>query len=99
MIYNLFIVVQGTGPTGPHKSGRVRRPPGGTVLWSFVRGMVADVFGRDHENDVFGDVGGVVADAFEVAGDENEVQRRLDRRRRLEHVGQQLAEDLRLQRV
>jgi hypothetical protein len=29
--------------------------------------MVADVPGRDDENDVFGDVGGVVADPLEMA--------------------------------
>ena len=58
-----------------------------------------DVAGRDHEDHVLGDVGGVVADAFEVAGDEDQVQRRLDLVRILEHVGEQFPEDLRLQRV
>jgi hypothetical protein len=31
------------------------------------RFMVADVLGEDHEDDVLSDIGGVVADAFEVA--------------------------------
>jgi hypothetical protein len=35
--------------------------------------MVADVFALDHEDDVFGHVGGVVADPFHVAGEQNQV--------------------------
>src|SRR5471030_423587 len=62
-------------------------------------GVVADVLGQDHEDDVLGDVGRVVADAFEVAGDQDQVERRLDGRGILQHVGQQLPENLRLQRV
>src|SRR5205085_3344984 len=41
--------------------------------------VVADVARGNHEDDVLGDVGGVVADAFEVAGDENQIQRGLNR--------------------
>ena len=37
--------------------------------------------GRDHEDDVLGDVGGVVADPLEVARDQDQVERRLDGRR------------------
>ncbi len=60
---------------------------------------MADVAGGDHEDHVFGDVGGVVADAFQVPRDQDQIERRLDRRGILKHVGQQLAEDLRLERV
>src|SRR5689334_16002131 len=45
-----------------------------------IAGVVPDVAGRDDEDDVFGDVGGVIADSFEVPRDENQVQRGLDRR-------------------
>ena len=41
-------------------------------------GVVADVAGRHHEDDVFGDVGGVVADALEMAGNQDEIERGLD---------------------
>ena len=61
--------------------------------------MVTDVTGGDHEDDVFGDVGGMIADALEVARDQDEVERGLDRGRVLEHVGEELPEDLRLERV
>ena len=40
--------------------------------------VVPDVARRDDEDDVLGDVGGVVADAFEMAGDQDQVERRLD---------------------
>jgi hypothetical protein len=36
-----------------------------------VDGGVADVLALDDVDDVFGDVGGVVADAFEIFGDED----------------------------
>src|ERR1700735_2296346 len=39
-----------------------------------VDGGVADVLALDDVDDVFGDVGGVVADAFEVFGDEDEFE-------------------------
>ena len=54
----------------PCAAGRVRR---GRPL-----AVVADVAGRHHEDDVLGDVGGVVADALEVARDQDQVERRLD---------------------
>src|SRR6266496_644932 len=41
----------------------------------------------------------MVADALEVTRDEDEFKRRLDRGRILQHVGEQLATDLRLQSV
>jgi hypothetical protein len=36
-----------------------------------VDGWVTDVLALDDVNDVFGDVGGVVADAFEIFGNQN----------------------------
>jgi hypothetical protein len=35
--------------------------------------VVADVFAQHHEDDVFGDVGGVVADALKVPGDQDQI--------------------------
>ena len=58
---------------------------------------MANVFRRHDEDHVFGDVRGVVTDALEVAGDEDKVEGWLDRRRILQHEGQQFPEDLRLQ--
>ncbi len=59
------------GGSGRAGSGRPRRL---AVLFL----VVADVPRRDHEDDVLGDVGRVVADPLEVPGDQDEVQRRLD---------------------
>ena len=39
--------------------------------------MVADVGSEDPEDDIFGNVGGMVGDAFQVAGDQECVQRLL----------------------
>jgi len=58
---------------------------------------MAHVARRDDEDHVLGDVGGVIADPLEVAGDEDQVQRGLDGAGVLEHVGQQFAEDLGLE--
>ena len=54
--------------------------PAALCLGAFA-GVVADVPGRDDEDDVLGDVGGVVADALEVARDQDQIERRLDGRR------------------
>ena len=61
--------------------------------------MVADVERRYHEDDVFRDVGRMVADALEMPGDQDQVERRFNRGRILQHVVQKLAENLRLQAV
>src|SRR2546426_12455547 len=61
------------------------------------RRVVADVFGRHHEDDVFRDVRRMIADALQVAGNENQIERRLDGRGILQHVGEELPEDLRFQ--
>ena len=55
---------------------------------------MADVAAGDDVDDVFGDVGGVVADAFEIFGDENQLERRKDDGGIFHHVGEQLAEHL-----
>ena len=64
-----------------------------------VGAMVSHVARLDDEDDVFGDVGGVVADALEVPGDENEIDAGFDGARIAEHVGEQFADDLTLQRI
>ena len=48
----------------------------------------------DDVDDVFGDVGGVIADAFEVFGDEDEFEGGEDDAGIAHHVGKELAEDL-----
>ena len=40
----------------------------------FLRG-VPDVLGRHHEDNVLGDVGGVVADPLQMAGNQNQLER------------------------
>src|SRR6185295_13791057 len=47
--------------------------------------VVAHVLGQDHEDDILGDVGRVIADSLEVAGDEDQIERRLNRGRILQH--------------
>ena len=54
---------------------------------------------RDDEDDVLGDVGRVVTDALEMAGHQDQVQRRLDGGRILQHASEQFPEDLRLEGV
>src|ERR671913_1598920 len=60
---------------------------------------VAHVARRHHEDDVLGDVGGVIAYALEVSRDQDEVQRRFDGGGVLKHEREQLPEHLRFQRV
>ncbi len=48
---------------------------------------MANVSRLDDEDHVFGNVGGVIAHAFKVPGDENQVHPRLDDARIAEHVG------------
>ena len=61
--------------------------------------MVADVLGEDHEDHILRHVGGVVADPLEVTRYQDQIERRFDRRRILQHVGEQLTKNLGLQRV
>ena len=55
---------------------------------------MADVLALDDVDDVFGDVGGVVADAFEVFGDEDEFKRRENHAGIAHHVSKQFAKNL-----
>jgi hypothetical protein len=59
-----------------------------------VDGGVADVLALNDVDDVFGDVGGVVADAFEVFGDKDEFERGKDDAGIAHHVSEEFAEDL-----
>src|SRR6266851_1855261 len=59
-----------------------------------VDGGVADVLALDDVDDVFGDVGGVIADALEVLGDEDEFERGKDDAGIAHHVGKQFTENL-----
>jgi len=64
-----------------------------------MRRRVPHVERGHHEDHVFRNVRRVVADALQVAGYENQVERRFDGCRILQHVGQELAEHLCLQAV
>jgi len=55
---------------------------------------VANVLALNNVDDVLGDIGGVVADALEVFGDEDELEGGIDDAGIPHHVGEQFAEDL-----
>jgi len=55
---------------------------------------VADVLALDEVDDVFGDVGGVVADALEILGDEDQFERGKNDAGIAHHVGEQFPENL-----
>ena len=59
-----------------------------------VDGRVADVLALDDVDDVLGNVGGVVADAFEVLGHEDEFEGRENHAGIAHHISKQFAEDL-----
>src|SRR5262249_39557954 len=59
-----------------------------------VDGWGAGVLALDDVNDVFCDVGGVIADPFEGFCDKNELERGGDDAGNTHHVGEKLAEDL-----
>src|SRR5713226_10772263 len=59
-----------------------------------VDGGVADVLALDQVDDVLSDVGGVVADALEVLGDEDQFERGKDDAGIAHHVGKQFTENL-----
>ena len=59
-----------------------------------VEGGMADVAAGDEVDYVLGDVGGVVADAFEVLRDEDQFEGRENHRGIFHHVGEQFAEKL-----
>ena len=81
-------------PTRAEKSGDAREEGLRRNWLAAVYAGVADVLALDDVNDVFGDVGGVVADAFEVFGDEDELEGREDDAGVAHHVGEELAKDL-----
>src|SRR2546427_11734148 len=59
-----------------------------------VDGVVADVLALYEVDDVFGDVGGVVADALEILGDEDQFEGGKDHAGIAHHVGKQFTENL-----
>src|SRR5204862_46530 len=59
-----------------------------------IHGGVADVLALHDVDDVLGDVGGMVADAFEIFCGENQLKRGKYDARIPHHVSQQFAEDL-----
>src|SRR5689334_6439658 len=67
---------------------------GKTGRLAAVEGGVADVAAGDEIDDVFGDVGGVVADAFEIFGNHDEFEGGEDNRGIFHHVGEQFTEEL-----
>jgi hypothetical protein len=64
------------------------------ALSAAVEGGVADVAAGDEVDYVFGDVDGVVADAFEVLGDEDQFEGGENDGGIFHHVGEQFAEEL-----
>src|SRR5690348_2717010 len=85
-----------TTPAGetPFDKLRTSRRYEKTERLAAVEGGVADVAAGDEVDDVFGDVGGVVADAFEIFGDHDEFEGREDDGGIFHHVGEQLAKEL-----
>ncbi len=73
-----------------------RNPPqeGKKTGSAAIHGGMADVAALDDVNDVFGDVCGVVADALEIFGDENQFEGGKDHAGITHHVGKQLPENL-----
>src|SRR6266550_5028299 len=59
-----------------------------------VGGRMANVASGDHVDHVFGDVGGVVSDAFQVLGHQDQLEGGVHDRRIAHHIGQQFAENL-----
>ena len=46
---------------------------------------MTDILTRNDKKDVLGDIGGVIADALEVPGDEHQLERRRNRSRIMRH--------------
>src|SRR6266851_5519968 len=74
------------------RTSRLQQPSNAGL--AAVDGGVADVLALDEIDDVLGDVGGVVADALEVFGDEDEFERGKDDAGITHHVGEQFTENL-----
>src|SRR5882762_7717511 len=82
------------GPRGKVLTSRLVQAAGMWARLAAVDGGVADVLALDEVDDVFGDVGGVVADALEVFGDEDQFERGKDDAGIAHHVGKQFAKNL-----
>src|SRR6185312_8879932 len=66
---------------------------------NLLGGRVADILASDRLYDVLGHVLGVIADALDRLGDEDDLERGADRPRVLHHVADQLAQDREERRV
>ena len=66
----------------------------GAAALAAVHGGMADVLALDDVDNVFGDVGGVVANAFEIFGHEDQFERGKNHAGIAHHVGKQFAKDL-----
>jgi hypothetical protein len=75
------------------RSDPIARSPQGERS-AAIDGRVADVLALNNIDDVLGDVGGVVADAFEVFGNQDKFERRENDAGIAHHVGEQFAENL-----
>ena len=75
---------ESTGTYGQHYAGFALYQ--GRSL-AAVDDVMADVLALDEVDDIFGDVGRVVADAFEIFGDEDQFERGEDDARIAHHVG------------
>src|SRR5258708_39468986 len=74
------------------RTSRLQQPSNAKL--AAVDGGVADVLALDEVDDVLGDVGGVVADALKVLGDEDQFERGKDHAGIAHHVGEQFTENL-----
>src|SRR5258708_37603358 len=74
------------------RTSRLQQPSNAKL--AAVDGGVADVLALDEVDDVFGDVGGVVADALEIFGDEDQFEGGKDHAGIAHHVGKQFTENL-----
>ncbi len=104
-VYRELIIGDGPGAgarelaaaRGKLRLGLGRRQAAGRFrlhLGAQLRLLVPDVASHDEEDHLLGDVRRVVGDPLEVAGDEQEPRRHADRGRRIDHVGEQVAEEL-----
>ena len=69
------------------------------VVEIFSAGGVAHVLAVDHEDDHLGQVGSVVGHPFQIIGDRLEARCPVHVMRAFHHGGEQLVEDLRVERV
>ena len=60
----------------------------------FTGRSMADIFASDRKDHVLGDIGRMISDTLQVAGDQDQIESALDRAGIRDHIGDQLAEDL-----